>query len=414
MNQKKLFEDKYVGYHTFGLKIDCKQEEQDTTHDYSKDYFTIEALEDGNVYFKYHEWSPVEKQRYMEYSKDGGKTWVKTNNIDDNEVVMTIPMLEGEVAFVRGDNDTLAPYYESEDMYCNSFFYSDIEFSVYGNIMSLIHGDDFIDKTTVIDHMFYSLFYDFYGAEEGTPLECLIINAENLILPATTLTDSCYGNMFYTCTGLTIAPKLPATTLGINCYSNMFADCTSLTTSPELPATTLEIGCYSGMFSGCTSLTKVSELPATTLGTHCYALMFAGCTSLTTTPELPATTLTENCYSDMFDSCTGLTTAPELPATTLASQCYMRMFRNCTSLNTAPELPATTLTSKCYWGMFDNCQNLNYIKAMFTTTPSSSYTSNWVKDVAANGTFVKNSAATWNVTGNDGIPSGWTVQTADE
>lgn len=90
------------------------------------------------------------------------------------------------------------------------------------------------------------------------------------------------------------------------------------------------------------------------------------------------------------------------------------MFKYCTSLNTAPELPATTLTSKCYWGMFDNCQNLNYIKAMFTTTPSSSYTSNWVKDVAANGTFVKNSAATWNVTGNDGIPSGWTVQTMDE
>ena len=388
MNQKKLFEDKYVGYHTFGLKIDCKQEDQDTTHDYSKDYFTIEALEDGNVYFKYHEWSSVETQRYMEYSKDGGKTWVKTNNIDDNEVVMTIPMLEGEIAFVRGDNDTLASYYESEDTYYNSFFYSDMEFSVYGNIMSLIHGDDFIGETTVTDFIFHSLFYDWYGADLDTPLECLIINAENLILPATTLAQGCYSNMFH--------------------------DCMSLTTAPELPATTLATGCYISMFNGCTSLTTAPKLPATTLTEHCYETMFQGCTSLTITPKLPATTLAENCYSDMFEGCTNLTTAPELPATTLASQCYMRMFKYCTSLNTAPELPATTLTSKCYWGMFDNCQNLNYIKAMFTTTPSSSYTSNWVKDVAANGTFVKNSAATWNVTGNDGIPSGWTVQTMDE
>ena len=28
------------------------------------------------------------------------------------------------------------------------------------------------------------------------------------------------------------------------------------------------------------------------------------------------------------------------------------------------------------------------------------------------GTFVKNSAATWNVTGVNGIPSGWTITTA--
>lgn len=49
---------------------------------------------------------------------------------------------------------------------------------------------------------------------------------------------------------------------------------------------------------------------------------------------------------------------------------------------------------------------------MFTTTPSTTYTSNWVQGVAASGTFIKNSSATWNVTGDNGIPTGWTVQTA--
>ena len=62
--------------------------------------------------------------------------------------------------------------------------------------------------------------------------------------------------------------------------------------------------------------------------------------------------------------------------------------------------------------MFQNCSSLNYIKAMFTTTPSTTYTNNWVNGVAATGTFVKNSAAQWDVTGTYGVPSGWTVQTA--
>ena len=87
------------------------------------------------------------------------------------------------------------------------------------------------------------------------------------------------------------------------------------------------------------------------------------------------------------------------------------MFRDCTSLTTAPELPATTLANNCYQEMFRGCTKLNYIKAMFTTTPSTTYTSYWVSGVASSGTFVKNSAATWNVAGISAIPTGWTVVT---
>lgn len=103
-----------------------------------------------------------------------------------------------------------------------------------------------------------------------------------------------------------------------------------------------------------------------------------------------------------------------LPATTLANYCYDDMFYGCTSLVTAPELPATKLANNCYGHMFENCTNINYIKAMFTTTPSDSYTEKWLNNVSPSGTFVKNSAATWNVTGANGIPSGWTVETATE
>lgn len=150
-----------------------------------------------------------------------------------------------------------------------------------------------------------------------------------------------------------------------------------------------------------------------TVTKYCYYYMFSYCPNLIKGPELPATVLAEGCYSSMFQYSTSLTGYYTLPATTLASSCYDSMFQGCTSLITAPELPATTLAVNCYNKMFSYCHNLNYIKAMFTTTPSNSYTYNWVNGVASSGTFVKNSAATWNVTGTNGIPSGWTVQTAN-
>lgn len=330
-------------------------------NNYEDKYFTIEALGNGNVYFKYLSFATTEDQRYMEYSKDGGETWTRKNNIDGQEVVMTIPLLTGETAFVRGDNDTLCAYDEEDwsDYYgCN--FYSDINFNASGNIMSLIYGDAFVGKTQTVKRMFYNLFFDRYGDELGDLKECLLINASNLILPATTL--------------------------GHDCYSYMFRDCISLTEVPKLPATTLANSCYYQMFSSCTSLTKA--------------------------PELPATTLADSCYSRMFFSCTALTEAPKLPAKTLIDYCYQGMFSGCSALTTAPELPAITLASHCYQYMFSSCTNLRYIKAMFTTTPGTAYTQNWVYAISGSGTFVKNSAATWTTTGVNGVPTGWTVQTA--
>lgn len=200
--------------------------------------------------------------------------------------------------------------------------------------------------------------------------------------------DYAFYELFYNCTTIkSISSEfLPATIIVSNCYTSMFYDCTSLTTAPELPATTLSSYCYYGMFSGCTRLTQA--------------------------PELPATTLTNGCYANMFHSCSSLTTAPTLPATTLANYCYANMFRDCTSLIQAPELPATTLAYGCYDYMFQNCSKLNYIKAMFTTTPSTTYTRDWVSGVASTGKFIKNKNATWNVTGVNGIPSGWSIQSA--
>lgn len=175
-----------------------------------------------------------------------------------------------------------------------------------------------------------------------------------------------------------------------------------------LPATTLAERCYCNMFYGCTRLTKVPELPATTMVSGCYMAMFRGCSVLSKVPVLPATTLADYCYANMFTNCTLLRNAPELPATTLAEDCYGYMFSGCTRLTTAPELPATTLAKYCYSGMFNGCSNLNYIKCLATNMSATGCTNLWVEGVASTGIFYKNYSAHWS-TGVNGIPEGWRV-----
>lgn len=217
------------------------------------------------------------------------------------------------------------------------------------------------------------------------------------------------GNLIPTSSGIGTFTISKSCNLEGNCMSMLFGD--EAANNFSLSGKNYAFHC---LFQSCTTVKSVSRgfLPATTLEYGCYQYIFSGSKSLTTAPELPAMTLANYCYYYMFQGCTNLTQAPELPATNLAGYCYYNMFRDCTKLTQAPELPATTLVSNCYQYMFYGCSKLSYIKAMFTTTPSTSYTSSWVSGVASTGKFIKNKNATWNVTGVNGIPSGWTVTTA--
>lgn len=136
-----------------------------------------------------------------------------------------------------------------------------------------------------------------------------------------------YGNNFASQTSLASYPKV---------LHSLFSDCTTLTNAENmvLPATTLSNDCYSFMFEGCTNLKKgVAVLPAMTLTEGCYDSMYMGCTSLLQATELPATATTAYCYSEMYERCTSLERAPELPATSLARYSCYEMFNGCTSLN---------------------------------------------------------------------------------
>lgn len=317
-------------------------------------YLCIEALEDGLTFQM--------TNSTIQYSLDG-KSWISLPAGTTSTTINT-----GEKVYLKAIGLTA-----TSSSGIGRFIFNK-KCNLSGTPMSLIHGDEF-DKYLSLAGYNYALRQLFYGCGK-------IVSVSDDFLPATTLSSGCYYGMFMGCTSLIKAPKLAATKLAGTSYYYMF--------------------------QGCTSLEYAPELPAMAVGSSEYRCMFQNCTALKVAPELPATTLGSACYYDMFNGCKSLESTPNMPAQNLMADCYGRMFMGCISLKTA-YLPATQLAPRCYSSIFNGCSNLSHIEAMFTTEPSDSYTASWVSGVSATGTFVKNKDATWNVIGNNGVPSGWTI-----
>ena len=130
-----------------------------------------------------------------------------------------ITVNSGDKLQFRGNNAQYGMPSSLTSLRYSSFEGSTAVFEVEGNIMSLINSTNFATLTTLESgYTFSSLFINCTG----------LTSAENLVLPATTLTAKCYQYMFKGCTSLTTAPALPVNILVDSCYYNMFNNCTSL------------------------------------------------------------------------------------------------------------------------------------------------------------------------------------------
>ena len=346
------------------------------------------------------------------------------------------------------------------DLYHGNVTTSDYQFYyLFNNCTGLTSAEDLLlPSVTLWTHAYEGMFYG-----------CTSLTKAPRELPANNiLGQSCYESMFEGCTSLTTIPTLalekgtvgsyertyyamfkdctslttPMSVLrdayvgGDYCYAHMFEGCISLTTTPVFHVEKIAFSyCFAYMFKGCTSLTTVPQfqLPEyqetvvlDTGATYCYQSMFEGCTSLTTIPSFYLKTLgtfttpggpLEGCFYSMFKGCTSLTTVPDnlfcyynnLPLS-LSRYCFAYIFSGCTSLQRAPELLAETLREGCYYNMFNGCSSLNYIKCLATDISATKCLSNWVNNVAASGTFVKDSSKNWGACGVNKIPCGWTIQ----
>ena len=237
-------------------------------HDYSQDYFTIESLQDSNE-IKMQRQGNNPSNPILNYSLDNGETW-STVTISSLTTFATINT--GDTIVFKGNNTRLANAWDNYN-----YFAATKQFKVYGNIMSLLNGDNFKENSEF---------------DSGNTNHCAglfrtdrIVDASNLILPALTLYAGSYNGMFRGATNLSHGPKeLPAISLQQDSCSSMFEGCINLEEAPIIHATTFS-GTGSMMRMFCMSrssklttpkLTKGPVLPALALGQNAYKEMFKG------------------------------------------------------------------------------------------------------------------------------------------
>lgn len=301
---------------TDGTNVSTISVSQEAYENYASQYFTMEILTAGTIVWKAGTSTTTSTRRTIQYSKNNG-AWT---SIKATTGGVSFSVSVGDIVRFKGTNTTYST--QSGGTYAHTFSSSTASFNAYGNIMSLISGDNFQTAYT------FSATYVFRNFFNNTN----VLDASNLVLPATALTEGCYMAMF-------------------------------------------------------------------------------GSAKLQRPPKLPATVLAKSCYFNMFLSVSALTEVPELPATALTENCYRAMFYQCTNITTAPDLPAPALATNCVYQMFDGCTKLSYIKCLATSILSTSNRTNWVRNVASSGTFVKSPDITESAWGRGvtGIPNGWTV-----
>ena len=122
-----------------------------------------------------------------------------------------------------------------------------------------------------------------------------------------------------------------------------------------------------------------------------------------------------NGFRQLFHSCTSLTRMPDLPATATKTASYALMFYGCTSLRSAV-LPNVAISNFALTQMFAECSALEDITVGWEKWPTATNMQNWVRNVAATGTFRCPTALGTDATITRSVsrcPVGWTVVNTD-
>lgn len=196
--------------------------------DYVSSYLTFEALGSGNITLTIPANVGTSCVTSVSYRKNR-EAWTTTAN-SSSVVTITVPVVGGDTVQWKGTatkysngittdnyNDTiqdLSTYASNFDATCN--------YNIYGNIMSLLHGDNFVNKIELTTEFTFAGLFGTYDTSR-TRLK----NAENLVLPAIILTNGCYTYMLSCNTALKTCPKiLPYRGIGLTrMYQSMFANC---------------------------------------------------------------------------------------------------------------------------------------------------------------------------------------------
>ena len=203
---------------------------------YSQMYLTFDILTSGTIVWKANN----DETRTILYSVNGGE-WTEITSTAEGTIINAN---SGDSVRFKGVNSRYATGKDKASMFSGGT----ADFNAYGNVMSLIGGDNFSGLTSFNGQQW--ALHDLFNSSN-------VVSAKNLILPVTTLTNHCYRAMFAHARKLTEAPELPATTLASSGYWYTFQDCIELEKAPDLLAETILGECYVGMFNGAKKLNYI-------------------------------------------------------------------------------------------------------------------------------------------------------------
>lgn len=266
------YKDPYVCY-------DQKHIHYNKTIDYSKEYFTIEALEEGTIKAYINYYVLGQGNIYYSYNKTN---WYSIFEHDENGQLYTnINVIKNQKVYFKGD------YLPARNYNLGGLkFSSNVKFNVSGNILSLVYLDNFqnqkylIQQSNLITSSSNSLWN--YCNWEYNGVRCYRNMGDQY--------SGIFGGMFKDNTNLISAGNLVFSMKHVcETFSYMFYGCTSLVDFPQFIDGIVCWGDpFSNMFYGCTSLKKVEKFSpifashirgANGSNSYCYR-MFYGCSSL--------------------------------------------------------------------------------------------------------------------------------------
>ena len=311
-----------------------------TLSEYYYKYFTIENLSDGKNVISFKNISTNSDYKayiYVSYEEaDGTQSEWRSYGIADDvqfnlwrkhqKLRIKGKLLNMVAGFHDGGLPTNTTKISTIDGLISnkqhSYISAEGNYKVYGNIMSILLDDYFLDVNCDLKHSNKNIIdprnlIGFF--KDSTQL----IDAKNLVLPSNDFDDFCG-------------------------YAYMFSGCENLESAPILYAKNTKFCCYYKMFENCKKLKDVTKyLPATDLYPYCYAYMFSGCETLEIAPEISAVYLNNSNTTDKGET----------------GNDY---YNSC----------------KC---IFENCKKLKYIKACAYPNTDNSYNfKDWINGVWLN------------------------------
>lgn len=299
--------------------------------DYEKQYLTIEALEDGCYlgFWRAGSSSYTAPSFTIDYSINGG-TW-DTSTFDEKttSVITNMKKSNNETLYLnKGDKLRLRAtrqnwgkttgFYGARDTSFN--FYKKVK--IYGNINSLVKGDNFYKNYNVSDVNTQGMFTNLFNM--SSTYKANLVDISNLFIPSykfavkgsdenSNATNSMqFDSTFANCTAITKLPMMDLYVQGNEYfrYYNLFSYDSALTDAENfvLYSNSNSLGYYglSNMLSNCTSLAKAPKLNVKGVTTGSFANFYESDTSLNDV-EINITTLGSGFNGPWCNNTTSLT-----------------------------------------------------------------------------------------------------------